>query len=66
MNELIADFDGRCHYCTAKVKIGVIGNISNRDATRDHVQPLKHGGSWKRHNIVLCCRKCNLKRNELF
>lgn len=27
--------------------------------SRDHVEPMSLGGSKKKRNIVLCCRKCN-------
>jgi len=47
---------GRCQYCGK--------HLSRREATRDHVIPVSHGGksTWK--NLVICCRPCNEKKGS--
>ena len=43
----------KCGYCT-----------STKDLTIDHIHPKSRGGSntWK--NLVTCCRKCNVKKDN--
>jgi len=33
--------------------------------TIDHVVPLSKGGSNKLENLVLCCNRCNHKKNDI-
>lgn len=42
---------GRCSYCEKE--------ISQKEATIDHVIPKSQGGSTSWENVVLCCKKCN-------
>ncbi len=46
-----------CQYCGKSVK-------NPRDRTIDHVLPRSRGGKTVWTNVVLCCRKCNLKKGD--
>ncbi len=44
-----------CQYCGRSVR-------NPKDRTIDHVVPRSRGGKTVWENVVLCCRKCNLKK----
>ncbi|MBX6423587.1 HNH endonuclease [Thermosulfurimonas sp. F29] len=46
-----------CQYCGKSVR-------NPRDRTIDHVIPRSRGGKTVWTNVVLCCRKCNLKKGD--
>ncbi len=46
-----------CQYCGKSVK-------NPKDRTIDHVLPRSRGGKTTWDNVVLCCRKCNLKKGD--
>ena len=63
--------DGKCFYCgcpmrTAKDFNGPIfieyPYLEDDYCTLDHVVPLSRGGKHEIENIVLACRKCNIKK----
>jgi 5-methylcytosine-specific restriction endonuclease McrA len=47
----------RCFYCDRA--------LSRAKKTRDHLQPKSRNGSSHSHNIVDCCRQCNLLKGCL-
>ena len=47
----------RCQYCGKLLK-------SPKDRTIDHVIPKSRGGKTVWTNVVLCCKKCNLKKGD--
>lgn len=51
-------YKGVCQYCLSK--------ISYSDSTKDHVFPKSLGGSNDDFNIVLACRTCNAKKDNVF
>lgn len=51
-------YKGVCQYCYEK--------IPYIRATKDHVMPKSLGGSNDDFNIVLACRECNNKKNNIF
>lgn len=51
-----AEGEGRCPYC--------ICDLSQTKSHVDHVRPLARGGTNTRDNIVVCCARCNLKKNS--
>lgn len=46
-----------CTYCQEQFNM--------RDLTIDHVFPKKYGGTAKKSNIAVSCRKCNHKKGSL-
>ncbi len=46
-----------CQYCGRSVR-------SAKDRTIDHIIPKSRGGKTVWGNVVLCCRKCNLKKGD--
>ncbi len=50
-------FDGCCCYC------GVEFTAEN-PATRDHLVPVKAGGTLERHNVVPACNLCNRSKKN--
>lgn len=48
--------DGQCAYCSKKL------HLSN--ATLDHVIPRSRGGKDTWENLVLACKKCNMKKAD--
>lgn len=46
-----------CQYCGKSVK-------NPKDRTIDHVIPRSRGGKTVWDNVVLCCRKCNLRKGD--
>jgi len=46
-----------CQYCGKSVK-------NPKDRTIDHILPRSRGGKTTWDNVVLCCRKCNLKKGD--
>ncbi|RUM89323.1 MAG: HNH endonuclease [Thermodesulfatator sp.] len=46
-----------CQYCGKSVK-------NPKDRTIDHVVPRSRGGKTVWTNVVLCCRKCNLRKGD--
>ncbi len=60
---LLREQDYRCLDCGVEF---VVRNGQCREATTEHVIPFRYGGQANRHNIVLLCGPCNLKRSENF
>lgn len=58
LRQLYRIYDGVCAYCHREMPFSV--------ATRDHVYPRSRGGSNDTSNIVLSCKKCNLKKGSKF
>jgi hypothetical protein len=58
---LVADANGRCHYCN---RTGVSDEIGPDDRPWhvDHKTPLARGGSNDDKNLVLACKRCNLTK----
>lgn len=52
----------RCCYCGERM---VFRANSPNQATIEHVQERKYGGSDGRENLVVCCLSCNQHRNDL-
>lgn len=48
--------DGVCQYCGK--------NVNNKDRSVDHLLPSSRGGLSTWINLVLCCRKCNIKKGN--
>ncbi len=46
-----------CQYCGKSVK-------NPKDRTIDHIIPRSRGGKTVWENVVLCCRKCNLRKGD--
>ncbi|AEH44227.1 HNH endonuclease [Thermodesulfatator indicus DSM 15286] len=46
-----------CQYCGKSVK-------NPKDRTIDHIIPRSRGGKTTWENVVLCCRKCNIKKGN--
>ncbi len=46
-----------CQYCGKSVR-------NPKDRTIDHVIPRSRGGKTVWENVVLCCRKCNLRKGD--
>ncbi len=46
-----------CQYCGKSVK-------NPKDRTIDHILPRSRGGKTVWENVVLCCRKCNLRKGD--
>jgi len=53
---VVASQQERCFYCNT--------SFSKLQKSRDHVLPLKHGGSHYISNIVAACRSCNTRRGN--
>ena len=47
----------RCQYCGKLLK-------NSKDRTIDHIIPKSRGGKTIWTNVVLCCKKCNLKKGN--
>jgi hypothetical protein len=58
LRQLYRIYDGICAYCHKEMPYSA--------ATRDHVYPRSKGGSNDTKNIVLSCKKCNLKKGSKF
>lgn len=58
LRQLYNIYDGKCQYCCKQIPYNV--------ATRDHVLPRCKGGSNCETNIVLSCKKCNLKKGSKY
>ena len=58
LRQLYAIYGGECQYCLKKMPYTA--------ATRDHVVPRSRGGGNSDDNIVLSCKKCNLKKSNKF
>lgn len=50
-----------CHYCKRSVSRNVHEAAENR-ATIDHIIPISKGGTSRKENTVVCCRKCNREK----
>lgn len=48
-------FEGRCAYCS----------IVSPRLTRDHLAPVRRGGTWAPENIVPSCHGCNQSKGSL-
>lgn len=55
--ELCKKYDYKCCNCESEV----IGGYP----TKDHIIPIKHGGSDKISNLQPLCRQCNLSKGNL-
>jgi hypothetical protein len=56
------DQNGMCAYCEAKTDLRIFEDgdrAKGLNATIEHRQPLKRGGSWKRYNLCVTCSSCN-------
>lgn len=53
---------GICHYCGCLMRKR--GGGKNTSASIDHIIPVSKGGVNARHNLVLCCRGCNIKKAD--
>jgi hypothetical protein len=58
LRQLYYIYDGECQYCLKK--------IPYTSATRDHLVPRSRGGGNSDDNIVLSCKKCNMKKSNNF
>lgn len=58
LRQLYNIYDGKCQYCLKEIPYSV--------ATRDHVIPRSKGGDNSDSNIVLSCKKCNLRKGSKF
>lgn len=47
----------RCPYCERK--------ISTENKALDHMVPLSKGGAHGIHNVLICCRDCNLRKRNM-
>ena len=56
---MVARYDGRC-LCCGNIPSGVWPDV----LTRDHVIPLKHGGTDDIENIQPLCNLCNVTKGE--
>jgi 5-methylcytosine-specific restriction endonuclease McrA len=68
VRSLLSKFGKLCFYCNVEMIPRKPGqtNICDLAMTIDHVVPLSKGGSNKLENLVLCCNKCNRKKNDSF
>ena len=44
----------QCQYCAS--------NLTNKEATLDHIVPRSKGGKTSWENVVCCCKTCNVKK----
>jgi CRISPR/Cas system Type II protein with McrA/HNH and RuvC-like nuclease domain len=58
LRQLYNIYDRKCQYCLKEIPYSV--------ATRDHVVPRSKGGDNCDSNIVLSCKKCNLRKGSKF
>jgi 5-methylcytosine-specific restriction endonuclease McrA len=58
LRQLYNIYDRKCQYCLKEIPYSV--------ATRDHVVPRSRGGDNHDSNIVLSCKKCNLRKGSKF
>jgi len=58
LRQLYNIYDRKCQYCLKEIPYSV--------ATRDHVIPRSAGGHNCDSNIVLSCKKCNLRKGSKF
>lgn len=58
LRQLYRIYDGICAYCHKEMPFAA--------ATRDHVFPRSRGGSNETSNLVLSCKRCNLKKGSKF
>ena len=49
--------DGVCYYCQ--------GSVDRQAATMDHIVPLSRGGKSNKGNVVVCCKACNSKKQDM-
>ncbi len=63
-SQTIADRDGGhiCHYCW--IPLANAESPGTGMATIDHKIPLSRGGSNRLENLVLCCEKCNVEKDD--
>lgn len=47
----------RCPYCERR--------LTSQNKSLDHMVPLSRGGSHGIHNVVICCRSCNLRKRDM-
>ena len=46
-----------CHYCGCRIEPGT--------ATLDHIKPQSKGGNHSVSNLLLACKRCNVKRGSV-
>jgi 5-methylcytosine-specific restriction endonuclease McrA len=46
----------RCPYCAQPMR--------PRDKSLDHMEPLSRGGWHSATNVLVCCRRCNVRKND--
>lgn len=56
--ELLIKTDRKCPYCGVQ--------ISHTTATFDHILPRSKGGTDDKDNIIVCCRRCNVKKDDSY
>ena len=49
--------DAKCLYCT--------NNLTEQNATTDHIVPISHGGNNAQVNLVVVCTACNQERGNM-
>ena len=58
--EIYDDFGGRCNVCRRKI------DRDRSEVLIDHRIPIPFGGSDKKENLQLLCRRCNNKKKTVF
>lgn len=65
IEQLIAEDGERCRYCKVRVRKNWMETERHEhDATVDHIVPKAKGGSNKRENLALACRRCNNAKGD--
>lgn len=60
---LVAQQEGRCHFCSVTMTVPTGPELIATDATVEHLVPLGEGGADREHNCVAACFACNQRRN---
>lgn len=64
--KLYKSFLGKCHWCKCTVQMPASGHgkMHQNTATADHLYSIQDIRRTLNRNVVLCCNKCNAKRND--
>ncbi|HDY87510.1 MAG TPA: hypothetical protein ENH82_05255 [bacterium] len=54
--KMMSEQNGRCYYCGIKIELYKNLNI-------EHCIPKSRNGTGSKHNLVLSCYECNMKKN---